>query len=418
MTLSRRHIFAAGAALAATPVAAQAKPLNLEAAIAKANGIVKLEAGRYVTSGLEISDNLQITGVPGRTIILGAGAGPILSASTLEHLTLDGLTFDGTGQPDDLVKLSSIARLAINNCSFTGSQKIALSVSSCGGRITGSHFSKCGQSGIFAFDSDALEISGNSVEDMGNNGIQVWTSEPKEDGTRVINNFIRRIKSKDGGTGENGNGISIFRAGNVMIANNRVSDCEYSGIRNNSGRNCQILGNNVSRCAEVSIYSEFAFDGVVISNNIVADSVFGISITNFDVEGRLAVCSNNIVRNITGGPKPEGARVGLGIHAEADTLITGNVIENAKDIGISMGYGSKTRNVTAQGNLIRNCGRGIIASVVDGAGPLYAINNVVAGSTIAAIAGYAYDKPATEDLGHAGASVPATLVLSGNIVKT
>ncbi len=112
MSISRRHMFAAGAALAATPVAAQAKPKSLEAAIAaaqEAGGVVRLEAGRYVTAGLEITGNLQIIGVPGRTVILGAGAGPILSASTLENLSLSGLTFDGSNQPDDLVKLSSIS---------------------------------------------------------------------------------------------------------------------------------------------------------------------------------------------------------------------------------------------------------------------------------------------------------------------
>ncbi len=306
----------------------------------------------------------------------------------------------------------------MSSCAFTGSQKIGLSVTGCGGHITRNHFSKCGQSGLFAFDSQSLDISANTVEDMGNNGIQVWTSEQKEDGTRVTGNLVRRIKANDGGSGENGNGISVFRAGNVMIANNRVSDCEYSGIRNNSGRNVQIIGNSISRSQEISIYSEFAFEGAVISNNIIEDSVFGISITNFDVEGRLAVCANNLIRNITGGMKPSGKRYGGGIAAEADTVISGNVIENAKDFGISMGFGSKTRNVTAQGNLIRNCGRGIIASIVAGAGPHYVMNNVVAGSTLAAITGYEYDQPKTDDLGVAGASIPAELMLAGNIIKT
>lgn len=418
MALSRRHMFSAGAALAATSLAAEAKPLNLEAAIAKANGVVRLEAGRYVTSGLEISDSVQIVGVPGGTVILGSGAGPILSASTLSHLTLEGLTFDGSGQPEDLVKLSTIEHLSLRSCSFTGSQKTALSVTGCGGSISGNHFSSCGQAGIFAFDSSALDISGNTVEDMGNNGILVWTSEQKEDGSRVGNNLVRRIKANDGGSGENGNGIGVFRAGNVMVTGNRISDCEYSAVRNNSGRNCQIIGNSISRSQEISIYSEFAFDGAVISNNLIEDSVFGISITNFDVEGRLAVCANNLIRNVLGGMKPSGMRYGGGIAAEADTVITGNVIENAKDFGISMGFGAKTRNVTAQGNLIRNCGRGIIASVVEGAGPHYVMNNVVSGSTVAAISGYSYDKPTTGDLGLAGAEVPPALVLSGNIVKT
>ena len=421
MALSRRNVFAAGAALAVSAQVAEAKPKKLEAAIAAAqdgSGIVQLEAGRYITSGIEISSNMIIEGVPGRTVIVGAGAGAILNARDFEQLTLIGLAFDGSDQPEDLVTLSHIGKLTIDNCSFKRSQKAGLTVTSCGGSITRNHLSNCGQTGIFSMNSEGLDISGNTVEDMGNNGILVWTSEPKEDGSRVTNNFIRRIAGKDGGTGENGNGINVYRAGGVIVSGNRITDCEYSAIRNNSGRNVHITNNNIARSQEVAIYCEFSHDGCVVSNNIVSDSVLGISITNFDVEGRLAVCTGNVVRNITGGTKIDGKRWAVGIAAEADTIVSNNVIENAAEFGIVLGNGPKTRNLTAQGNLIRNCGVGVMASVVDGAGPHYVMNNVIAGSLGAAIAGFEWDKQVTGDLGAKPQEAPASLQLSGNIVKT
>lgn len=421
MALSRRHMFAAGAALAVSSTAAEAKPKSLEAAIAAAQdggGVVLLDAGRYVTSGLEVSSDIIIQGVPGRTVILGAGAGSILNARDVENLTLIGLTFDGSDQPEDLVTLSHIANLTIDNCRFTRGQKTALTVTACGGHITRNHFVKCGQAALFSMDSTGLDISANTVEDMGNNGILVWTSEPKEDGSRITNNLIRRIAAKDGGSGQNGNGINTFRAGGLIISGNRITDCEYSAIRNNGGRNVHITGNNIARSQEISIYAEFSYDGCVITDNIIADSVFGISITNFDVEGRLAVCANNLIRNITGGRKPDGKRWAGGIAAEADTVISNNVIENAGEFAIALGNGAKTRNLTVQGNLVRNCGVGVMASVVEGAGPHYVMNNVFAGNTGAAIAGYEWDKQVTGDLGLNPAEAPASLHLVGNIVKT
>ena len=195
-----------------------------------------------------------------------------------------------------------------------------------------------------------------------------------------------------------------------MVANNRIADCFFSAVRNNAGNNCQILGNNISRTGEVAIYVEFAFEGVVVSNNMIDDVGFGISITNFNEGGRLAVCSNNLVRNAKGGTT-EGVKIGGGIYAEADTLVSSNVVENAKDVGIGLGWGAYARNLSAQGNLIRDCGKGMTVSVTEGAGPSYLANNVISGSKTAAILGMDHLEMVTDDLGKAGAKVPELIQL-------
>ncbi len=167
------------------------------------------------------------------------------------------------------------------------------------------------------------------MRDIGNNGILVWTSAPGEDGSIVVNNRVERVGAKEGGSGENGNGINVYRAGSVLVSGNRVSDCAFSGIRNNSGSNCQIMGNSISRCGEVAIYSEFAFEGAVVSGNLIEDVAAGISITNFDKGGRLAVVANNVVRNVKGGGSLADT-TGFGIYVEADAQVSGNVVELGK----------------------------------------------------------------------------------------
>jgi uncharacterized secreted repeat protein (TIGR03808 family) len=422
MDLSRRSLLVAGMAAVSTPVQAGKSDQtgNLQTAIdkaAKGSGIVHIEAGRFITTGLRITDSIEIVGVPGRTVLLGAGADEILTANGVERLTLFGITFEGKDQFGDLVKASDIKTLSIEACTFRGSRKTGLSLERCSGRVSSNDFADCEQSGIFAVDSKGLEISSNHVRDMGNNGIQVWASEISEDGTLVINNRVHHIKDNDGGTGQYGNGISIFRAGNVIVSNNRLSDCAFSGVRCNSGHNTQILGNSISRMGEVSIYVEFAYEGAVVSGNVIEDSAFGISITNFNDGGRLTVCTGNLLRKLKGGMKA-GVTQGGGIHCEADTLVSNNIIEDARDFGISMGWGPECRNLTAQGNLIRNCGIGIMPSVSKGAGPHYIMQNVIDGSRIGAIVGKDYTETKTGDLGLANAEMPEEVRLTNNVVKT
>jgi uncharacterized secreted repeat protein (TIGR03808 family) len=398
MNFSRRSLLSAGAAFAATPAVAEIiangadQTAELQAAIDHAagnGGLLKLGAGKFLVSGLRLKISLQIEGVPGQTRLVALGNADILSVEGAEHLSISGLTFEGGGN--------------------------GLVLRNCGGRISGNEFLLQEKTALFALDSRGLEISGNHVHDIGNNGIQVWTSEKREDGTLVINNRVERISAKAGGSGQNGNGINIYKAAQVLVANNRIADCFFSAVRNNAGNNCQILGNNISRTGEVAIYVEFAFEGVVVSNNIIDDVGFGISITNFNEGGRLAVCSTNLVRNARGGTT-EGVKIGGGIYAEADTLVSSNVVENAKDVGIGLGWGAYTRNLSAQGNLIRDCGRGMTVSVTEGAGPSYLANNVISGSKTAAILGMDHLEMVTDDLGKAGAKVPELIKLNDNMV--
>jgi uncharacterized secreted repeat protein (TIGR03808 family) len=179
-----------------------------------------------------------------------------------------------------------------------------------------------------------------------------------------------RISARAGGTGQNGNGINIFRAGNVMVTNNHVSDCAFSAIRANQASNIQIVSNQAIRSGETAIYAEFSFEGAVIASNLIDGGTVGISVANFNEGGRLASLTGNIIRNLsTKGPYPaEHAGFGIGIAIEADAAVSGNVIEGAPKWGVLMGWGPFLRSVNFTGNTIRNSGAGVAVSVVEGAG--------------------------------------------------
>ena len=253
----------------------------------------------------------------------------------------------------------------------------------------------------------------------GNNGILVWRTAKGDDGTLVVDNRIEDIAAKRGGSGQYGNAINVFRAGNVIVRGNRIARVAFSAVRGNAASNIQIAGNTATDCGEVALYSEFGFEGAVIANNTVDGAAIGISVTNFNEGGRLAVVQGNLIRNIKdkrpAGTDP-GDGAGIGIAVEADTAVTGNVIENAPVAGINVGWGPHMRDVSVVGNVVRTAGYGISVSVASGAGAALITGNLIAGATRGAIVGMQFAQAVTGDLTKEPARY-AQLQISGNRVR-
>jgi uncharacterized secreted repeat protein (TIGR03808 family) len=428
MNIARRTLLSGATVLAGGSTISPAKNNknnDLQAEIDKAiqeSGLLQLPAGTFATAGLKINGSLQINGVAGRTKLISLGGGPVLSIEDATNVSVTGVWFIGK-EVSYIEELSSSAlvmarnskNLLIERCSFSKSPYSGLKIEGCSGRIVNNEFVDLGDVGCVAIDSNGLEISSNVVADIGNNGIQVFRSEIGADGTRILNNRISNIDNKSGGSGQYGNGINVFRAGNVLTSGNTIKKAAYSGIRYNSGSNCQIIGNTISQTGETALYVEFAYEGAVVANNVIEDVAQGISIVNYDVGGRLGTCTGNIVRNVKRTPKIPDLS-GHGIAAEADVIIANNVVEDIDTVGIWLGWGGKCRNLSAQGNIIRNCQRGITVSVSEGAGKMMVAGNIIDGSREMAIAGMDYQTVITEDLGKAGTIAPAHVMLANNVI--
>ncbi|WP_428650025.1 TIGR03808 family TAT-translocated repetitive protein [Roseibium sp.] len=381
-----------------------------------------LPAGTYPVANLRLPSGTLIVGVPGRTrLVYQGGGGQLIRAEGVSNVGLTGITFDGANRSigdftEGLLHFIGVRNLSLDNCQIAGSAKTGLVLDRCSGRVENCLISGSAEAGMRSNEADGLAITGNTVTDCANGGIWVHRWREGEDGTIVSGNRVERIGARYGGTGQFGNGINVFRAHGVIVSNNRVADCAFSAIRSNSGSNVQILGNSCMRSGETAIYSEFGFQGAVISNNIVDGATTGISIANFMNGGRMAVCSGNLIRNISeDGPyPPEVAGFGIGIAAEADTALTGNVIEGAPKFGLLLGWGPYMRNIAASQNVLRECGTGIAVTVVDGAGPAIITNNIVQGAKSGAINGFRWLEKATGELNNA--SDFANLTVQGNQV--
>jgi uncharacterized secreted repeat protein (TIGR03808 family) len=385
------------------------------------NTPIFLPPGTYQLANIDLPENVRLQGVPGATRLLYTGDGKFLSAQGSKFVSLTGLTIDGANRwiADDqqaLLTFKDVPNLTIENCEIMGAGKFGIWAEASSGSIRRNTISGAAESGIYAVDNSDFDIRENKVTDCGNGGILVHRWKKGHDGTMVAGNRIARISAHSGGTGENGNGINVFRADDVQISDNHINECAFTAIRSNAGSNVQITSNHCMMSGETAIYSEFGFEGALIANNLIDGAANGILSVNFNEGGRLAVISGNVIRNLklTAPYAQEDAFFGIGIEAEADAAVTGNVIENAPRWGMLLGWGPYGRNVNATGNVIRKAGVGCAVTVVEGAGKILVQNNTFSEMAEAAIAGYRWIDKVTGDLTIDGAEKFPHLTIGGN----
>jgi uncharacterized secreted repeat protein (TIGR03808 family) len=378
-----------------------------------------LAPGVYRASGLNLPAGAQLFGVRGATRLILTHGPSLLSTEGGDSITLSGLTLEGGGQalPQNrgLAHFTSAKRVRIVDCTIIDSGGNGVTLDRCDGSVAASTITGAADNALFCIDNTGLVISGNVIRNSGNGGVRVWQSVKRHDGSIVADNSIEDTAARSGGTGENGNAINIFRAADVIVRNNMIRRAAFSAIRGNAASSIQIVGNNCAELKETAMYAEFDFEGAVVADNVVDTAENGIAVTNFNNGGRLATVHGNLLRNVgvrRPDNPPEGA--GVGISVEAETAVTGNVIENAPYAGIRLGFGPYLRNVTASGNVIRNSGIGIAVSVVQGAGGAGISGNIIQDAKRGAIVGMEWHKPVTGDLLQEGAERYTQLKLSGN----
>jgi uncharacterized secreted repeat protein (TIGR03808 family) len=455
MDLNRRHLIGASAAGAAgalaMPVdAARAAPLTsvlgrdatqygvrpgsnedqtrvLQRAIDEAARVqvpLALPPGVYRTGLLRLQSGSQLVGVRGATKFMFTGGPSMILSEGGNGIGLAGITFDGGGialpTRRGLIHCLGGRDVRILDCEITDSGGSGIWLEQIAGDISNNILANIAVTAVVSFDAKGLIVSRNTIAGTNDNGIEILRTAIGDDGTLVADNRIEDIKAGPGGSGQYGNAINAFRAGNVIVRGNRIRNCDYSAVRGNSASNIQITGNSVSDVREVALYSEFSFEAAVIANNTVDGAAVGVSVCNFNEGGRIAVVQGNIIRNLI--PKrPIGTApdddAGVGIYVEADSSVTGNVIENAPSYGIVAGWGKYLRDVVISGNVIRKALAGVGVSVVPGAGTALVNNNMISETPRGAVVGLDHARAVTTDLAADGAQRFAQVVVGGNAVR-
>jgi uncharacterized secreted repeat protein (TIGR03808 family) len=394
---------------------------NLQAALRAAQSErrrLTLPGGTIIVSDLDIPGALRLLGQPGATVLSSPGprVGRILHA---ENLVIDGIGFEArAGDARAIVEIEASAAISFVHCRFSGGPLNAISSFDSEITVEDCDFRSHPNAAIHSMDGRGIMVRGNRIRECGNAGVQIWRSTQGRDGSIVTGNRIARIDWIGGGNGQNGNGVNVYLADEVIVADNHIADCAFTAVRVNTCRNTQVRGNTCLNSGEVAIFSEFGFSGSVIADNIIDGAATGIDITNLDTGGYLATCTGNIVRNIFPRSAVNPDTVPVGIYAEADTVVAGNVIENVPGVGIAAGYGPFIRNVTLSGNSITGADIGIGVTVVrdERVGPALITGNIVSKAARAGVAGLEWQDIATPDLIRDVAAYPH-ITVAANVVR-
>lgn len=391
----------------------------IDTASAAGQGLM-LPAGRYPASGLRIPAGFVLSGIPGASVLVQTGRDALLTIDGADGVTLEGLTFHGGGTGGDianggLINIGSAQGVTVRDCWIDNTAMNGIAIYRAGVLVDNCTITRCEHAGIFAFDSLGVIARANRVSDCGNGGIRIFRGTRGPDGSIITGNRISDIDWRGGGNGQNGNGINIFRADEVIVADNHIRNCTFTAVRLNTTENTQVRGNMCINSGEVAIFSEFTFASSVIADNIVDGAAAGISMTNYNEGGRLAVCSGNIVRNLYPNSAVNPDTFPYGIAAEADAVVTGNLVEPGNGIGILMGWGPFLREVAVSGNTVRDAEAGIVVTVAPGAGAGSIVNNMISGARQHAIAASAWWDVQSGDLVADAARYPQ-LTVSGNTI--
>jgi uncharacterized secreted repeat protein (TIGR03808 family) len=415
-------IAAVGPRVAAAPDCAINQTATLQQAAdaaARSGTPLHLPPGIYSTERIVLKSGTQIHGVPGRTVLRHAGGRAILETEGTDNVRLSGLVLDGggalLGDGGALLIATGARHFDVSDCRITGSSEDGVMLRKVAGRIANCQIDTIAEAAVFSEDACGLEISHNHVHDCGDNGILVWRSETGEDGTLVNANRIERIGAESGGSGQNGNGVNVFRAGSVLISQNRIADCAFSAIRSSAASNCQMVSNFCARLGGIALCAEIGFQGAVVANNVVDAAAMGVSVTNFNECGRHALVQGNTIRNLF--LRKAGDTRGVGIGVDADAVVTGNVIEGAPAYGIFAGWHEYLRDVRVTDNVIRKSHVGIAVSVDPRVGSALIADNLIDGAKGGAIRTMEGPKPVGSDLARKSAEACRNIAVYANVAR-
>ena len=200
-----------------------------------------------------LQSGTQLVGVRGATKLVFSGGASMLQGEGANSVGLTGITFDGGGiaaagaaRPGALPRRARRPHRRLRNHRPAAATASGWSRSPATSPAISSR--KIATTAVVSFDALGLIVSRNTITDTNDNGIEILRTSIGDDGTLVLDNRIEDIKAGPGGSGQYGNAINAFRAGNVIVRGNRIRNCDYSAVRGNSASNIQHHGQQRQQC--------------------------------------------------------------------------------------------------------------------------------------------------------------------------
>lgn len=313
--------------------------------------------------------------IPGSVVLRFNGVNNFLIVDGQSQVRFEGLSFDGqnralsdyvAGRPAFIAVANGAKDVVFEDCRILYSPGIGVYVRGAEATFRGTYL-QSHSVGIWS-ENGRINVLSCSLALMSNNGIAVWRDTITGDSSTISGNLINGVDTVAGGTGQNGNGISVFRAIGVTITNNQIFNTQYSAIRCNGGGLHNVSNNNIFGAREIAIFIEapgagIDLTGCIVSNNSIDTAGGGINVANSglynDGISRSVVVEGNRISSMADNAVTGGTTGGNGIVVEQDCVVSGNLIENVAGIGVQAGINDGARDLVVTGNLVRGARMGI-----------------------------------------------------------
>ena len=135
----------------------------------------------------------------------------------------------------------------IADCEIAGAGGNGIALESCDGEVTHLDDHRRGGQCAVLQRLRGLMIAANIDRKIRQWGLRLWQGAKRHDGSMIADNRIDDTSARAGGTGQNGNAINVFRAGDVVVRGNHIRNAAFSAIRGNAGSNIQISATTAPR---------------------------------------------------------------------------------------------------------------------------------------------------------------------------
>ncbi|MGO4668888.1 TIGR03808 family TAT-translocated repetitive protein [Bosea sp. 2RAB26] len=387
---------------------------------------------------------LQVRAMPGSVVLRFTGANTFLRIEGQNQVRFEGIFFDGQNRaltdyvsqrPAFIAIAGNAQDVLFDNCQIMNSPGIGACIASSSGAVFRSCYFGNHSVGIWS-ENAQIKALNNTITGMLNNGIAVWRDAITGDSSTITGNFINGVDTVGGGTGQNGNGVSVFRAVGVSITDNKIFSVKFSAIRCNGGGLHNVSNNNIYNTREAAIFIEapgagIDLTGCIVSNNSLDTVGSGILVANSgqfsDGVSRSVIVEGNRISNVTDNPIPDPgyyppSTIGNGIVVEQDCVVSGNLIDGAARVGIQAGINTAARALVVSGNLVRNAAIGIGVSneaVTNSGRSVVVSGNIVNGASLGGIVptvftGTSMNRVGTADYGNDLATAVGSVTFGHN----
>lgn len=408
------------------------------------NGDLRLLPGSYQTSGLAITAPLKVHATPGSVLITPYGTTcfnlDIRSSSSTTYLKgveISGVNFWGNnlgfatgvnqaqrqldpflialGTFNALVTAYRVQSLVIRDCQIGGSGSAAFAMWQCQNASICANEILLNSIALYSNNGWCNVFNANYVHDNANMALYVTQWPQAQDNSIISNNRIINSNATFGtasgqvaGSGPYGNAIFGLYAYDLTVTANICQNSTFSGIRLNGCFRFNVSNNQIFGTQETGIMIEapgtdntgsnaYRYEGGVVTGNLVENTGRGIAVTNVYYGGRRVTVNANEVYNstnnllVTTDPNfPSYHTTGVGIQAEGDVVVSGNVIEASAGPGILLfpsriAVSGTPTTGNATGNTIKNAQFGIGFNYYDALGFTFISGNLLHGCTSGAI---------------------------------